>query len=105
MCIAMTWLRRAMRFCWIERRCQIGRRLWSGARGRRWRSWRRIYLPGFFNTSAVQDLDSLASYTVNPQKKFSYHAARDCAGGASQLSGDEWGAGAGPGGCSDIRHQ
>ena len=32
-------------------------------------------LPGFFNTSSVQNLDSLACYTVNPQKKFSYHAA------------------------------
>jgi len=27
-----------------------------------------------FDTSAVQDLDVLASYKVNPQKKFSYHA-------------------------------
>jgi hypothetical protein len=32
-------------------------------------------LPGFFNTSAVQTLDTLAAYLVNPQKKFSYHAA------------------------------
>jgi hypothetical protein len=32
-------------------------------------------LPGWFNTSAVQDVDTLAVYTVNPQKKFSYHAA------------------------------
>lgn len=31
-------------------------------------------LPGEFNTDAVQDLDRLASYPVNPQKKFSYHA-------------------------------
>ena len=31
-------------------------------------------LPGWFNTSGVQDLDTLASYAVNPQKKFSYHA-------------------------------
>jgi len=32
-------------------------------------------LPGGFDTSAVQDLDTLAAYSVNPQKKFSYHAA------------------------------
>jgi hypothetical protein len=32
-------------------------------------------LPGFFNTSAVQAVDTLAAYEVNPQKKFSYHAA------------------------------
>jgi hypothetical protein len=32
-------------------------------------------LPGFFNTSAVQNVDTLAAYQVNPQKKFSYHAA------------------------------
>jgi hypothetical protein len=32
-------------------------------------------LPGWFDTSAVQDVDTLASYQVNPQKKFSYHAA------------------------------
>ncbi|HEY3973747.1 MAG TPA: hypothetical protein VGM18_12130 [Candidatus Sulfotelmatobacter sp.] len=31
--------------------------------------------PGLFDTSAVQDVDTLASYAVNPQKKFSYHAA------------------------------
>ncbi len=32
-------------------------------------------LPGGFDTSAVQDVDTLASYEVNPQKKFSLHAA------------------------------
>jgi hypothetical protein len=32
-------------------------------------------LPGVFNTSAVQSVDTLASCLVNPQKKFSYHAA------------------------------
>jgi hypothetical protein len=32
-------------------------------------------LPGFFDTSAVQDVDTLAAYEVNPEKKFSYHAA------------------------------
>jgi hypothetical protein len=32
-------------------------------------------LPGFFNTSAVQAVDTLAAYQLNPQKKFSYHAA------------------------------
>lgn len=32
-------------------------------------------LPGFFNTTAVQDVDTLAAYTVNPQKDFSYHAS------------------------------
>jgi len=32
-------------------------------------------LPGYFDTSAVQDVDTLAEYTVNPQKKFTYHAA------------------------------
>ncbi len=32
-------------------------------------------LPGCFDTSAVQDVDTLAVYTVNPQKKFTYHAA------------------------------
>src|SRR5258708_4929481 len=32
-------------------------------------------LPGVFDTSGVQDVDTLASYPVNPQKKFSYHAA------------------------------
>ena len=32
-------------------------------------------LPGGFDTSAVEDVDVLASYAVNPQKPFSYHAA------------------------------
>jgi hypothetical protein len=32
-------------------------------------------LPGQFNTSAVQDVDTLAAYAVNPQKTFSFHAA------------------------------
>ena len=32
-------------------------------------------LPGGFDTAAVQDVDVLASYTVNPQRKFSDHAA------------------------------
>lgn len=32
-------------------------------------------LPGEFDASAVANLDTLALYTVNPQKKFSYHAA------------------------------
>ena len=32
-------------------------------------------LPGSFDTSAVQSVDTLAVYQVNPQKKFSYHAA------------------------------
>ncbi len=32
-------------------------------------------LPGWFNTSAVQDVDTLASYAVNPQRSFSFHAA------------------------------
>jgi hypothetical protein len=32
-------------------------------------------LPGEFDTSAVQDVDTLANYAVNPQKPFSYHAA------------------------------
>jgi hypothetical protein len=32
-------------------------------------------LPGWFDTSAVQDVDTLATYAVNPQKSFSYHAA------------------------------
>jgi len=32
-------------------------------------------LPGGFDTSAVQDVDTLAAYAVNPEKKFSYHAA------------------------------
>lgn len=31
-------------------------------------------LPERFDTSAVEDLDVLASYQVNPQEKFSYHA-------------------------------
>jgi hypothetical protein len=31
-------------------------------------------LPGFFNTAAVEDLDVLAEYAVNPQKTFSFHA-------------------------------
>jgi hypothetical protein len=31
-------------------------------------------LPGFFNTSGVQDVDTLAAYAVNPQKDFSFHA-------------------------------
>ena len=33
-------------------------------------------MPGGFNTSAVQSVDTLAVYVVNPQKKFSYHAAQ-----------------------------
>ena len=32
-------------------------------------------LPGWFDTSAVQNLDTIATYTVNPQKSFSFHAA------------------------------
>ena len=32
-------------------------------------------LPGVFDTSAVQDVDTLAAYSVNPQKNFSFHAA------------------------------
>ncbi|MFY9980012.1 MAG: hypothetical protein WAK22_17425 [Candidatus Sulfotelmatobacter sp.] len=32
-------------------------------------------LPGWFNTAAVQELDTLATYAVNPQKSFSLHAA------------------------------
>lgn len=32
-------------------------------------------LPGEFDTSAVEDVDTLAAYTVNREKKFSYHAA------------------------------
>jgi hypothetical protein len=32
-------------------------------------------LPGEFDTSGVQDVDTLASYAVNPQKSFSFHAA------------------------------
>ncbi len=32
-------------------------------------------MPGWFDTSGVQDLDALTSYQVNPQKNFSYHAA------------------------------
>jgi len=31
-------------------------------------------LPGEFDTSAVADVDTLAVYAVNPQKKFSFHA-------------------------------
>lgn len=33
-------------------------------------------LPGEFNTSAVEALDAIATYTVNPQKKFSFHAGQ-----------------------------
>ena len=32
-------------------------------------------LPGWFDTSLVQDVDTLAAYAVNPQKDFSFHAA------------------------------
>ena len=32
-------------------------------------------LPGGFDTSAVEDVDVLASYAVNPQKPFTFHAA------------------------------
>ncbi len=32
-------------------------------------------LPGWFDTSAVQDIDTLATYVVNPQRDFSFHAA------------------------------
>jgi hypothetical protein len=32
-------------------------------------------LPGWFDMGAVQDLDTLAVYAVNPQKNFSFHAA------------------------------
>jgi hypothetical protein len=32
-------------------------------------------LPGYFDVSAVQDVDTLAVYAVNPQKSFSFHAA------------------------------
>ncbi|HTY84208.1 MAG TPA: hypothetical protein VMB19_08310 [Silvibacterium sp.] len=33
-------------------------------------------LPGEFDTSAIEEVDTLATYTVNPQKKFSDHAAQ-----------------------------
>lgn len=33
-------------------------------------------LPGGFDTSAVQDVDVLAAYAVNPEEKFSDHAAK-----------------------------
>jgi hypothetical protein len=32
-------------------------------------------LPGEFDVSAVQDVDTLATYAVNPQQSFSFHAA------------------------------
>ncbi len=32
-------------------------------------------LPGWFDTAAVQDVDTLATYAVNPQENFSFHAA------------------------------
>jgi hypothetical protein len=32
-------------------------------------------LPGGFETSTVQDVDTLATYAVNPQENFSFHAA------------------------------
>jgi hypothetical protein len=32
-------------------------------------------LPGWFETGAVQNVDTLATYAVNPQKSFSFHAA------------------------------
>jgi hypothetical protein len=32
-------------------------------------------LPGWFNVTAVEDVDTLAAYAVSPQKKFSVHAA------------------------------
>jgi len=32
-------------------------------------------LPGWFDVSGVEDVDTLATYLVNPQKKFSWHAA------------------------------
>jgi hypothetical protein len=32
-------------------------------------------LPGWFETGAVQNLDSMAAYAVNPQKSFSFHTA------------------------------
>ena len=32
-------------------------------------------LPGWFNVTGVEDVDTLATYLVNPQKKFSVHAA------------------------------
>jgi hypothetical protein len=32
-------------------------------------------LPGAFDMSAVQDVDTLATYAVNPQESFSFHAA------------------------------
>ncbi len=32
-------------------------------------------LPGGFDTSAVEDVDTIAAYRVNPEKKFSFHAA------------------------------
>jgi hypothetical protein len=32
-------------------------------------------LPGWFDTSSLQDVDTLATYAVNPQMSFSFHAA------------------------------
>ena len=62
-----------MRYCSIRRRCRIGlrlpeeRRVGSAATG-------AGFAARVFDTTAVQDVDTLAVYQVNPQKKFSWHA-------------------------------
>jgi hypothetical protein len=47
-------------------------------------------LPGGFDVSGVQDVDTLATYTVNPQKSFSFHAseiALACRGSFRSMNG------------------
>jgi hypothetical protein len=42
-------------------------------------------LPGWFDTSAVENLDTLAVYAVNPQKSFSFHAAEIAVAGRASF--------------------
>jgi hypothetical protein len=47
-------------------------------------------LPGWFDVTAVEDVDTLAAYAINPQKKFSDHAAEiglACRGSYRAMSG------------------
>ena len=59
-------------------------------------------LPGWFDTSAVQDVDTLASYAVNPQKSFSFHAAEIALARRGSFRSDEWSADSGASGRGDV---
>jgi hypothetical protein len=59
-------------------------------------------LPGWFGTSAVQDVDTLASYAVNPQMKLFFSRGGNRAGRTRKFPHDEWRADSGAGGGNGV---